>query len=191
MTVLIVALLAASPGASWTLSVETDPVFWVGTVPNGPAVDLNVDVTLAAVPGLRVGVLGWSGRWSGDFGRAAVLPSAFSEPEWAVRWSGLGVEAQYQFRLGLERGGLGPGVRLQWSRFAFDRGAVEAVADHFVITPQVGFQWFPFRALGLYLLPWAGVQLPVAGTGTVMTTEGARDTRRILLVVTAHVGWAF
>lgn len=186
---LALAVLAAD---GWSFSVETDPVFWVGTVPNGVAADFNVDLTVAAVPGLRVGLLGWSGRWAGDFGRAAVLPAAFSEPDWAVRWSGAGVEAQYQFRLGLARGGLSPGLRVQWNHFGFDRGGpVLATANHFVVTPQLGFQWFPFKALGLYVLPWAGVQLPVAGTDQLSTPEGERSTRRILPVITAHVGWAF
>lgn len=198
MNLLVFAMLAQldqhqlDAARGFTLSIETDPVFWVGTLPNGAGVDANVDLTLAAVPGLRVGVLGYSGRWAGPFGRAVIVPPAFFEPDWSTRWSGAGVEAQYQLHFGLGRGGLGVGLRLQWNHFDFDRGrGLEAVANHFVVTPQVGFQWYPFRALGLYVLPWAGVQLPVAGTSSVQTAEGPRETRRVLPVFTAHVGWAF
>jgi dihydroflavonol-4-reductase len=192
MSALFALVLAAAPAPALTVSIETDPVFWVGTVANGPAADFNVDFTFAAVPGLRVGALGWSGRWSGGFAQAAVMPAGFPEDDWSVRWSGAGVEAQYQLHLGLARGGLTPGLRVQWNQFRFDRGAdVLAEANHLVITPQSGFQWFPFRAIGLYVLPWIGVQLPLAGTDTVITDEGERSTRRVLPVVTAHVGWAF
>lgn len=192
MTTLLLVLLSAAPEPAWTLSIETDPVFWVGTLPNGPGIDANVDVTLRSVPGLRFGVLGYSGVWSGAFGRSVVLPESFSEPEWSVRWSGAGLEAQYQLRLGLERGGLGFGLRLQWNQFQYLRdGRTEAEANHFVVTPQVGFQWFPFRAVGFYVLPWAGLQVPVAGTLDVQTAEGPRATRKLLPVVTVHVGWAF
>jgi dihydroflavonol-4-reductase len=67
----------------------------------------------------------------------------------------------------------------------------KAEANHVVVTPQLGFQWFPVRTRGLSLLPWAGVQLPVAGTREVETPEGRRDSRRVMAVITAHVGWAF
>ena len=49
----------------------------------------------------------------------------------------------------------------------------------------------PIVLLGLYVLPWAGLQVPVAGTSTVDTAEGLRQTRKLLPVITAHVGWAF
>jgi dihydroflavonol-4-reductase len=192
MALLVLAFFGAEPHLGWTLSVETDPVFWIGTIPNGLAFDANVDLTVSRLPGLRFGVLGFSGLWSGSLGQSVVLPSSFSELDWRVRWSGAGVESQYQFRLGLDRGGLGFGIRLQWNQFRYERaGRIEAQADHFAVTPQVGFQWYPFRKIGFYVLPWAGVQLPVAGTTLVETAEALRETRKILPVVTAHLGWAF
>ena len=185
-----VALMLLAP--SWNLSVETDPAFWVGTASHGAAVDVNVDVTLAVVPRLRFGVLAWSGRWQGAFARAAVLPASFREADWAVRWSGAGLEAQYQLWRRHGRGGLSPGLRVQWNHFDFDRGGPRlAQADHFVLTPQVGYQWFPFTDRGVYLLPWVGVQLPLLGTRSVATAEGQRDSRKILPVATVHVGWTF
>lgn len=181
---------AALAGPGMSMSVETDPAFWVGAAANGPAIDLNVDFTARAAPGLRFGAFGWSGRWDGPLARAVILPSAFAEQDWAVRWSGIGAEVQFQHRIG--RSELGPGMRVQWSHFRFDRGGMaEATADHAVWTPQFVFQWFPVPGWGLYLLPWAGVQVPVAGTREVQTAEGRRDTRRLLPVVTAHVGWSF
>jgi dihydroflavonol-4-reductase len=188
----LLALLGADATPGWTVSLETDPVFWVGTLPNGPGLDGNLDVTVRALPGWRLGVLGWAGTWSGALAHTVVLPSDFVAPDWAVRWNGAGIEGQYQWRLGLARGGLGVGLRVQWNQFQYLRsGALEAQADHLVVTPQVGFQWFPFEQLGLYLLPWAGVQLPIAGTTTVSTSEGPHQSRRVLPVVTAHLGWAF
>lgn len=174
------------------VSIETDPAFWVGTLANGVGFDANVDFRLKSIPNLRFGVLGYSGIWSGAFGKTLLLTERFTENDWTKQWNGLGIEAQYQFRLGLKRGGLQPGVRLQWNQFRYSQNAAATFeANHFVITPQVGFQWFPFANIGLYLLPWAGVQVPVAGTDAVFVNNQSRATRKIMPVITAHIGWEF
>lgn len=175
------------------VSLETDPAFWVGTLANGVGFDANVDFRLKSIPNLRFGVLGYSGIWSGAFGKSLLLTDDFTENDWKTQWNGVGIEAQYQFRLGLERGGLQPGVRLQWNQFRYSQTTnnTEAEANHFVITPQVGFQWFPFRDVGLYLLPWAGVQVPLFGTDRLIVNGQDRATRRLLPVVTVHIGWEF
>lgn len=195
MTALMILVVAARParaeddaaGRGWALSVETDPVFWVATTPNGPGIDLNVDLRLRAVPRLRFGVLGYSGTWRGAFARLVILTDDFAGDAWQVQWNGAGVEAQYQ--LGRSRGGLLPGLRLQWNQFRYSRDGERGQADHLVLTPQLGFQWFPSPSRGFYLLPWAGVQVPVAGTGHITTSDGPAETRRIMPIITAHVGW--
>ncbi|MBM4780361.1 MAG: hypothetical protein GQE15_21880 [Archangiaceae bacterium] len=45
MMTLLLVLISANPEPAWTLSIETDPVFWVGTLPNGPGVDANLDAS--------------------------------------------------------------------------------------------------------------------------------------------------
>lgn len=174
------------------ISLETDPAFWAGTLPKGVGFDANINMRLAKLPRLRMGVLGYTGRWSGDFGKTILLTDDFRENDWETQWNGLGVEVQYQFRLGLERGGLQPGLRTQWNQFLYYQNeAQKGMANHFVMTPQVGFQWFPFKKLGLYLLPWAGVQVPVAGTGKILINNEWRETRKLMPVVTGHIGWEF
>lgn len=174
------------------ISIETDPAFWVGTLPNGLGFDANIDFRLAKHPSLRFGILGYSGKWSGEFGKTVLLTKEFTEDNWVTQWNGIGVEAQYQFRFGLQRGGLQPGLRLQWNQFIYDQDNFKkGEANHFVITPQVGFQWFPFKKIGLYVLPWAGVQIPTLGTDKIMIDGAERDTRKIMPVVTAHIGWEF
>jgi dihydroflavonol-4-reductase len=102
------------------------------------------------------------------------------------------VEAQYQFRLGLKRGGLQAGLRLQWNQFFYTQdGSKKGEANHLVITPQIGFQWFPFKNMGLYVLPWTGVQIPTLGTNKTAINGEERNTRKIMPIVTAHVGWEF
>ncbi|SNB29015.1 conserved hypothetical protein [Flavobacterium psychrophilum] len=174
------------------VSIETDPAFWVGTLPNGLGFDANIDFRLAKHPSLRFGILGYSGKWSGEFGKTVLLTKDFTEDNWVTQWNGIGVEAQYQFRFGLQRGGLQPGLRLQWNQFIYNQDNFKkGEANHFVITPQVGFQWFPFKKIGLYVLPWAGVQIPTLGTDKIMINGAERDTRKIMPVVTAHIGWEF
>lgn len=174
------------------VSLETDPAFWVGTLPNGLGFDANMDFRLAKHPSLRFGILGYSGKWSGEFGKTVLLTKDFTEDNWVTQWNGIGVEAQYQFRFGLQRGGLQPGLRLQWNQFIYYQDNFKkGEANHFVITPQVGFQWFPFKRIGLYVLPWAGVQIPTLGTDKIMINGAEIDTRKIMPVVTAHIGWEF
>lgn len=181
-----------APKQPFYVSVETDPAFWLSTLPNGGAFDLNLNIRPARYPRLRLGVMGYTGRWSGDLAKSLLLTPDFKEDNWQTQWNGAGLEAQYQFRFGLPRGGLQPGLRLQWNQFVYRQDAQrKADADHLVLTPQVGFQWFPFKKLGLYVLPWAGIQLPVAGTDQVTISQEQRQTQKPIPVLTAHIGWEF
>jgi dihydroflavonol-4-reductase len=181
---------ASSDSAKYFVSVETDPAFWVGILPNGLGFDANIDFRLAKHPRLRFGVLGYSGKWGGSFGKTVLLTSDFQEDNWVTQWNGVGVEAQYQF--GSKRGGLQPGLRMQWNQFVYNQDNFKkGEANHFVMTPQIGFQWFPFKKLGFYILPWAGVQMPILGTNKIIMEGIERNTRKMMPVVTAHVGWEF
>lgn len=185
-------LKSRSDSARVFVSIESDPAFWLGTLPQGKGFDSNVDFRLANLPRLRFGILGYSGSWSGSFGKSILLSKDFTENNWDTQWNGVGVEAQYQFRFGLKRGGLQPGVRLQWNQFIYSQNnSKKGEANHFVITPQIGFQWFPFKKIGLYVLPWTGVQIPTIGTDKIITDGTERATRKIMPVVTAHIGWEF
>lgn len=182
----------ASDSVKVFVSIETDPAFWVGTVSNGLGFDANVDFRLAKHSRLRFGLLGYSGKWSGNFGKSVLLTKDFVEENWETQWNGIGAEVQYQFRFGLKRGGLQPGLRLQWNQFIYNReNHTKGEANHLALTPQVGFQWFPFRKIGLYVLPWVGVQLPVLGTDKTTIEGQARSTRKVMPVATAHIGWEF
>ncbi len=183
---------ATSDSAKVFVSIETDPAFWVGTLSNGPGFDANVDLRLGSIPHWRFGLLGYTGKWNGPFGKSVLLTSDFTEDNWLTQWNGLGLEAQYQFRLGLERGGLQPGLRIQWNQFRYSQETIlKGEANHLALTPQVGFQWFPFKRINLYLLPWTGVQLPVFGTDQLVINGQERSTRRSMLVATVHIGWEF
>jgi len=174
------------------VSLETDPAFWAGTLPNGPGFDANINFRLPRQPRLRLGVLGYTGTWGGSLGKSLLLTRDFPETDWEIQWNGLGLEAQYQFRFGLARGGLQPGLRMQWNQFRYHRGGQrQGEANHFVLTPQLGFQWFPFKKSGFYVLPWAGVQLPALGTDRLLINQELRETRRLMPIVTAHIGWEF
>ena len=174
------------------VSIESDPAFWAGTLLQGIGFDANVDFRLAKSPGFRFGILAYSGSWSGSFGKSILLSNDFTENNWITQWNGVGIEAQYQFRFGLKRGGLQPGVRLQWNQFIYNQNnSKKGEANHFVITPQLGFQWFPFKKIGLYVLPWAGVQIPTIGTEKIMIDGAERATRKVMPVATVHIGWEF
>lgn len=172
-------------------SIESDPAFWFGTLPNGAGFDANIDFRLARLPKWRFGTLVYSGKWSGSLGKNILLTDDFYENNWLTQWNGIGMEAQHQFRCGLQRGGLQPGVRVQWNQFVYSRENTVAKANHLVLTPQIGFQWFPFKRVGFYILPWTGIQLPVLGTDKIMINGEERDTRRNMFVATVHIGWEF
>lgn len=72
--------------------LETDPAFSVGKLPNGLGFDANIDFRLAKHPRLRFGILGYSGKWSGDFGKTLLLTEDFKEDNWATKWNGIGIE---------------------------------------------------------------------------------------------------
>lgn len=174
------------------VSIESDPAFWAGTLQQGLSFDANIDFRLVKLSRLRFGMLGYTGKWSGEFGKTILLTDDFTENNWETQWNGLGIEAQYQFRFGLARGGLQPGIRLQWNQFIYNQSASKkGEANHFVITPQLGFQWFPFKNIGLYILPWAGVQIPTTGTDKITINGNERATRKIMPIITAHIGWEF
>lgn len=174
------------------LSIESDPAFWVGTIPNGLGFDANIDVRCKKNPKLRLGILGYSGKWTGELGKTILLTNDFKESNWETQWNGCGMEAQYQFRFGMKRGGLQPGTRLQWNQFNYSQNGIKkGTANHFVVTPQIGFQWFPFKKLGFYVLPWTGVQIPIAGTDKLNINGINNETRKIMPITTAHLGWEF
>jgi len=174
------------------VSIETDPAFWIGTLPNGLGFDANIDFRIAKLPRFRFGILGYSGKWNDSFGKTILLTKEFTENNWVTQWNGIGIEAQYQFRFGLQRGGLQSGLRLQWNQFIYSQdNSKKGEANHFVITPQVGFQWFPFKKIGFYVLPWAGIQIPTLGSDKIMIDGAERATRKIMPVMTAHIGWEF
>ena len=66
------------------ISIETDPAFWIGTLPNGLGFDANIDFRLAKHPSPRFGILGYSGKWSGEFGKAILLTKDFIEDNWGT-----------------------------------------------------------------------------------------------------------
>lgn len=176
-----------------SISVETDPAFWFSVLPHGPGIDGNIDFKFARFPHWRLGILGYAGKWGGEFGRKLLLTEDFTETDWEISWNGIGTEAQYRFNTKQTKGGFIAGGRIQWNQFVYrSPGNSEAGrANHFVLTPQIGYQWFPVKKWGLYLLPWAGVQVPVAGSDQIFIHSLARDTRKSMVVVTAHIGWEF
>lgn len=192
-TLPVIKAQLARDSCSTYISIETDPAFWIGTLPNGAGFDANIDVKLKPLPNWRLGVLLYRGAWSGAFGKQLLLNETdFFETDWNILWSGGGIELQRPFKMNLKRGGLQPGLRLQWNQFIYRQNNIrKGDANHFVLTPQIGFQWFPFKKYGLYLLPWAGIQLPMAGTDKRIINETNRHTRKAMPVVTVHLGWEF
>ncbi len=73
------------------------------------------------------------------------------------------------------------------SRFTSTAGAI-ADAYQLVLTPSLGYRWFPWDdRLGFYLMPAAGVALAVA-----TWTEGAAyPAPKVTAQVALHLGWEF
>ena len=81
---------------------------------------------------------------------------------------------------------------MQWNQFLYSQNNIQkGEANHFVLTPQIGFQWFPFKKFGLYVLPWVGVQMPVLGSEKIPLNQELRQTQKLIPIFTAHIGWEF
>ena len=171
-------------------SIETDPLIWKGIVNNAVRFESRMVFRLTQLPHLRFGIIGYAGKWDSKFGRDLVLTKDFPESNWVVNQNGVGAEIQYRIGFGSERGGLLPGIRTQWNQFKYRQNkTVKGEANHLALTPQLGYQWFPFAKAGFYLLPWTGVQLPVAGTDKITIDGSLRNTRKIIPWATVLVGW--
>lgn len=147
---------------------------------------------MSKVPHMRFGLIGYAGKWDSKFGRDLILTKDFPESNWVVTHNGVGAETQYRLGFGSERGGLLPGVRVQWNQFKYQQNkAVKGEANHLALMPQLGYQWFPFEKIGFYFLPWTGVQLPVVGTNRIVIDGVQRETRKVIPWVTVLIGWEF
>lgn len=171
-------------------SIETDPLIWKGLVNNATRFESRMIFRLTKFPRLRFGIIGYAGKWNSKFGRDLLLTKDFPESNWEVNQNGAGAETQYRIGFGAERGGFLPGVRVQWNQFKYRQNKIiKGEANHLALTPQLGYQWFPFSKAGFYLLPWTGLQIPVAGTDKIIIDGVRRDTRKIIPWATVLVGW--
>lgn len=173
------------------ISIETAPPYWLLTLRNGFAFSGCVSYKLKQNPRIRLGILGYTGRWKEQVDRF-LLTKDFTGDQWEAQWDGLALETHYQFPLGLTRGGLLAGLRTQWNHITYyEAGKEKARADHLMMTPQLGFQWFLHKKAGLYLLPWVGYMADVAGSDKVNIDGMKVNTRKRNAIVTFQIGWEF
>jgi dihydroflavonol-4-reductase len=173
------------------LSIETAPPYWVLTLGNGFAFSGCISYKLKQNPKIRFGILGYSGRWK-DRVRDFLLTDDFKSDNWEAQWNGIAFESHYIFNLGLKRGGLLTGLRTQWNNITyFQNGQEKGTANHIMLTPQVGFQWFPIKNSGLYFLPWAGYMTDLLGTDKINVDGVETNTRKNNTIITFQVGWEF
>ena len=117
---------------------------------------------------------------------AANLPSFSVQEGWTGRVRAAGALRLQLYPDARDRGlfgavQLGPVA----SRFTSSTGAV-ADAYQLVVTPSIGYRWFPWDGrLGLYLMPAAGVGLALATWSEGVPYSAPRVTAQAAL----HVGW--
>ncbi|HXX32312.1 MAG TPA: hypothetical protein VEJ89_16545 [Myxococcaceae bacterium] len=138
--------------------------------------------------GYSVGV-GWR------FDHVRISASAFSSdlPGFAVGsgWSGsvrAGASLRAQLYLDARDRGFYAALQLGpvATRYTPDAGGSPVDAYQLVLTPSVGYRWFPFDG-GLYLMPAVGVGLAVA----TWTEGGGYQAPFAQVIAALHVGWEF
>ncbi len=85
----------------------------------------------------------------------------------------------------------GLGVLL-WSLTRTEPGGATAQMDQVVLTPMVGYRWFPSSRLGLFVEPFASIALPLFRS-EVSSVEGLtyRQPFTDLLLPGVFLGWEF
>lgn len=188
---LLIALTFGLNANAFTLSIETDPLFFVGSKNSNNLYDLNVDFKFERLQSYRLGFFLWSGELNSQLSEF-LLPSSLADQATGLTWKGYGLEIQY-LQNPNSKGSALFGVRLQKNSYTIVHSAQEIQYDHQVVTPQIGYQYFfSSKAEGFYLLPWVGAQIPFAGDNQVNDFSGSQtESRKILPILTMHIGYNF
>jgi len=188
---LLIALTFALQTNAFTLSIETDPLFFVGSKTSNNLYDLNVDFKFDRLQSFRFGFFLWSGELNSQLSEF-LLPSSLVSQTKDLTWKGYGLEIQY-LQNPNSKGSLFYGIRLQKNSYKIFNSTQEIQYDHQVVTPQIGYQYFlSSQSEGFYLLPWVGAQIPFAGDDQVNDFAGSlTESRKILPILTVHIGYNF
>lgn len=168
------------------LTTERTPPF--------PRVSVQVDPVLFGLRGYSIWVgLAVAPHWNITIGSFA--GDALWQPEgWSarIRFSPI-ILTSYFFREDNRGPYLSMGFgQLQWGLEHQDDPGVTAEMDQVVLTPMVGFRWFPSPTLGLFIDPFASVAVPLFQTGST-TLQGKRYRQPLtnFLLPGFFVGWEF
>jgi hypothetical protein len=176
---------------AFTLSIETDPLFFAGSKNFNNLYDLNVDLKFERLQSYRFGFFAWSGELNSQLSDF-LLPNSLANQAKALTWKGYGLEIQY-LQNPNSKGSFLYGIRFQKNSYKIANMTQEIQYDHHVVTPQIGYQYFfSSQSEGFYLLPWVGAQIPFAGDDKVNDFTGSQtDSRKILPIFTVHIGYNF
>jgi len=158
--------------------------------PTGVGLSLEIDPVPFMAGGYSVG-LGWRldhlrlsvHAYAADV-PSAVVPHGFDA---RIRY-GLAIRGQ----LYLEGGARGwfAGAELGPTSLRYTRSGTAGAArvDHLSFTPTAGYRWFPWGG-GLYLMPAAGVEMPLVSRGDSTLGGEPLPSRRATPLAAFHVGW--
>jgi hypothetical protein len=106
---------------------------------------------------------------------------------WSVRHFGIGLTAQFYLRADSEGFFAGAMVAPHRNVYAVDGDQI-AVTELFV-GGQVGYQWFPSESLGLYVMPWLAVTVPVYEGSELVVGERRFESKPVTVFPAIFVGW--
>lgn len=188
---LLIVLTLGLRSNAFTLSIETDPLFFIGSKNSNNLYDLNVDFKFERVQSYRFGLFLWSGELNSQLSEL-LLPKSFADQATGLTWKGYGFEIQY-LQNPNSKGSFLYGIRLQKNSYSIINSTQEIQYEHQVLTPQIGYQYFfSNKSEGFYLLPWVGAQIPIAGDNQVNDFTGTQtESRKLLPILTIHIGYSF
>lgn len=187
-----ITLVLTLKARALSLSIETDPLFFVGSKNSQNIYDLNVDFKFDSLKSYRLGIFAWSGNMNSSLSDL-LLPDSLATQITDLNWTGYGFEFHYMQNPDSSSGSLLYGIRLQNNSYKLKKSELELRYEHQVITPQIGYQYFlSNKTNGLYLLPWAGAQIPVSGDNQITDFNGLKtESKKVLPILTVHIGYEF
>jgi len=187
-----ITLVLTLKARAFSLSIETDPLFFVGSKNSQSIYDLNVDFKFDSLKSYRLGIFAWSGNMNSSLSDL-LLPDSLATQITDLNWTGYGFEFHYMQNPDSSSGSLLYGIRLQNNSYKLKKSELELRYEHQVITPQIGYQYFlSNKTNGFYLLPWAGAQIPVSGDNQITDFNGLKtESKKVLPILTVHIGYEF
>lgn len=186
-----VLMILSLKSFAFNASIETDPLFYLGTKNTNGIYDFNIDFKTDRLKQLRFGFFAWNAEMNQQMIDYLLVNSLKLRAQ-NLTWTGYGIEMHYLTQS--QGNSYIFGLRIQNNNYELTTSVEQKLKFyHSVVTPQVGYQYFLSNSpSGFYLLPWVGAQIPISGDDKIILNDNnSFETRKILPVITVHIGYEY